>query len=89
MVAMRRRRPPQRGQARTSRSNTRRINAAQDVDEVIVAYLEEVAARGGHNCTVALYDFDDQGQRQAVISRGRWSPQGGLRRMVERWQDRR
>jgi signal transduction histidine kinase/putative methionine-R-sulfoxide reductase with GAF domain len=63
---------------------TRRINAAQDVDEVIVAYLEEVAARGGHNCTVALYDFDDQGQREAVVARGRWSPQGGLRRMVER-----
>ena len=63
---------------------TRRINAAQDVDEVIVAYLEEVAARGGHNCTVALYDFDDQGQRLAVIARGRWSSQGGLRRTVER-----
>jgi signal transduction histidine kinase len=63
---------------------SRRINAAHDVDEVIVSYLELVAARGRYTCSVALYDFDAAGQRQGVVVRGRWSPRGGLRRAAER-----
>jgi signal transduction histidine kinase/putative methionine-R-sulfoxide reductase with GAF domain len=64
--------------------SSRRINAAHDVDEVIVSYLELVAARGRYTCSVAVYDFDAAGQRQAVLVRGRWSPRGGLRRAAER-----
>ena len=47
--------------------SSQRINAAHDVDEVIVSYLELVAARGRYTCSVALYDFDAAGQRQAVV----------------------
>jgi signal transduction histidine kinase/putative methionine-R-sulfoxide reductase with GAF domain len=64
--------------------SSQRINAAHDVDEVIVSYLELVAARGHYTCSVALYDLDAAGQRQAVVVRGRWSPRGGLRRATER-----
>lgn len=64
---------------------SRRISAAMDVDDVIRAYLEQVAVRGRYVCSVVLYEFDEAGRRTAVIVRGRWSPQDGLRLVQERY----
>jgi signal transduction histidine kinase len=63
---------------------SRRMSTAMDVDEVIDAYLEQVAARGHYVCTVMLYAFDAAGQRTASIVRGRWTPQEGLIHLEER-----
>ncbi|HEX6384155.1 MAG TPA: GAF domain-containing sensor histidine kinase, partial [Anaerolineae bacterium] len=63
---------------------SRRITAAFDVDDVIEAYLQLVATRGRYVCSVALYEFDDSGERTAVIVRGRWTPQGGIQLTRER-----
>lgn len=60
---------------------SRRITHAFDVDDVIEAYLQLVAARGRYVCNVALYDFDDFGERTAVLIRGLWSPDDGLQLM--------
>jgi signal transduction histidine kinase len=65
---------------------SRRITAALDVDGVIEAYLQQVAVRGKYVCSVVLYEFDDDGNRTAVILRGRWSPQQGLELVHERYQ---
>jgi signal transduction histidine kinase len=54
---------------------------AFDVDDVIEAYLQHVAVRGRYVCTVALYEFDEFGERTAVVVRGVWSPDDGLRLM--------
>jgi signal transduction histidine kinase len=61
-----------------------RISTAMDVDEVVQAYLEQVAARGRYACNVVLYEFDEEGQRTAVIVHGRWTPQDGFVRVEER-----
>ena len=61
-----------------------RISAALSIDEVIAAYLEQVAARGRYACTVALYEVDAEGRRVARITYGNWSPQGGLSLATER-----
>lgn len=63
---------------------SQRISLAKDVDEVIAAYLDQVAAHGQYVCNVCLYGFDEQGDRAAVIVRGRWSPDEGLQRLEER-----
>lgn len=57
---------------------SRRISAAADIDEVIAAYLEHVAVRGRYTCTIVLYDFNSQGERERVRICGRWSPDEGL-----------
>ena len=57
---------------------SRRITDAFDVDDVIEAYLQLVAVRGRYVCNIALYEFDDFGERTAVIIRGLWSPAEGL-----------
>ena len=54
-----------------------RINTAGDVDEVIAAYLEQVATGGRYSCSVALYEHDASGTHRAAIVRGRWSPDDG------------
>lgn len=56
----------------------RRIGAARgdDVDGVIAAYLEQVAAGKRYACSVALYEHDAAGQRCAVIVQGSWTPNG-------------
>jgi GAF domain-containing protein len=56
---------------------SRRMSTSMDVDEVIDAYLEQVAARGRYVCTVMLYAFDKVGQRTAAIIRGRCWPNSG------------
>jgi len=58
---------------------SRRITASFDVDDVIEAYLQHVAVRGRYVSTVALYEFDEAGERTAVIVRGLWTPEEGLR----------
>jgi len=57
---------------------SRRIGAAADVEEVIAAYLEHVAVRGRYTCTIVLYEFNEQGEREKVRICGRWSPAEGL-----------
>lgn len=63
---------------------SRRMSTSMDVDEVIDAYLEQVAARGRYVCTVLLYAFDEVGQRAAAIIRGRWTPREGRVHVEER-----
>jgi signal transduction histidine kinase len=63
---------------------SRRMTNAFDVDDVIEAYLQHVAVRGRYVCTVALYEFNDFGERTAVIVRGVWSPDEALRLLRER-----
>ncbi|HEY3230700.1 MAG TPA: GAF domain-containing protein, partial [Roseiflexaceae bacterium] len=57
---------------------SQRISTAMSVEEVVGAYLEQVAARGRYACTIARYETDDAGRPTAVIVRGRWTPQEGL-----------
>jgi signal transduction histidine kinase len=57
---------------------SRRISTAIDMDEVIGAYLEQVAARGRYACTIALYETDAAGHKTAVVVRGRWAPGEGM-----------
>ena len=63
---------------------SQRITDAFDVGDVIEAYLQLVAARGRYVCNVALYEFDDFGERTAVRIRGLWSPDGGLQLLNHR-----
>jgi signal transduction histidine kinase len=56
---------------------SRRISTAIDVVEVIAAYLDQVATRGRFACTIVLYEKDAQGQKSAVLVRGRWTPTEG------------
>ncbi len=63
---------------------SQRIGAARDVDEVIGAYLEQVAVQGRYTCNVARYEFDENGERTAVIVGGRWSPREGFTYVEER-----
>jgi GAF domain-containing protein/DNA-binding CsgD family transcriptional regulator len=62
----------------------RRMSTAMDVDDVIAAYLEQVAMGGRYVCTVILYEFDETGARRYVTLRGRWTPQDGLTHPNER-----
>jgi signal transduction histidine kinase len=52
---------------------SQRISVGQDVNEVIRAYLDQVAARQRYACSIVLYEFDAEGRRNAVIMRGRWA----------------
>jgi signal transduction histidine kinase len=63
---------------------SQRISLASDVDEVITAYLEQVARHTNYVCSVCMYDFDAQGERTAVVIRGRWNPDSGLQHLEER-----
>jgi GAF domain-containing protein len=63
---------------------SRQISVAMQVDDVIEAYLREVAARGKFPCTIALYEFDDIGRRSNVVVRGRWTPADGPMRIEAR-----
>jgi signal transduction histidine kinase len=63
---------------------SRRMTNAFDVDDVIEAYLQHVAVRGRYVCTVALYEFNEFGERTSVLVRGVWSPDEGLRLVRQR-----
>jgi GAF domain-containing protein len=57
---------------------SRRIGQAMTIDDAIRVYLEQVAARGQYACSVALYEFNEVGQRTGVVVRGRWTPEERL-----------
>lgn len=56
---------------------SRRISTALDIDEVVAAYLEQVAVRADYACTIVLYDFDGEGRRTGRVTRGYWTPEEG------------
>ncbi len=63
---------------------SQRIGLGRDVDEVITAYLEQVARHTRYICSVCLYEFDEDGQRTAVVIRGRWNPDSGFQHLEDR-----
>lgn len=63
---------------------SQRIGLSADVDEVIDAYLDQVAAGGQYICSIVLYEFGADGQRTAVLVKGRWTPETGSQRIEER-----
>lgn len=63
---------------------SQRIGLGRDVDEVITAYLEQVARRTRYICNVCLYEFNADGERTAVMIRGRWNPESGFEHLEER-----
>lgn len=65
-------------ETRLLHETSQRISTASDVEGVIDAYLEQVAARGRYACNVVLYHFDERGRRFALDVLGRWTPQAGL-----------
>lgn len=72
------------GEMRLLYETSQRIGLGRDVDEVITAYLEQVARRTHYICNVCLYEFDAEGQRIAVVVRGRWNPDTGFKNLEER-----
>lgn len=63
---------------------SQRIGLSDNVDGVIDAYLDQVAAGGEYICNICLYEFDEFQQRTAVLIKGRWTPEDGSSRMEER-----
>jgi signal transduction histidine kinase len=63
---------------------SQRIGLSAGVDEVIDAYLDQVAARGQYVCNIVLYDVDSRGQRVTNVVKGRWTPETGSLRMDDR-----
>ena len=63
---------------------SQRIGLGRDVDDVITAYLEQVAQRTRYVCNVCLYEFDAEGERTAVVVRGRWNPDTGFEHLEDR-----
>jgi signal transduction histidine kinase len=57
---------------------TERIGTAMSVDDVISAYLDQVASNGRYYCTIVLYEFDELGNKIGNVVRGRWSPGGDV-----------
>jgi len=53
---------------------TERIGNAMSVDEVVLAYLQQVAAGGRYTCTIVLYEYDSFGNKVGNTVRGRWTP---------------
>lgn len=66
-------------------NTSQRIGLSDDVDGVMDAYLDQVAAGGRYICNLCLYELDENGQKTAVVVRGRWSPQGGSERLEEKY----
>lgn len=66
-------------------NTSQRIGLSDDVDGVMDAYLDQVAAGGKYICNLCLYELDENGQKTAVVVRGRWSPQGGSERLEEKY----
>jgi hypothetical protein len=57
---------------------SQRMAVAMTVQEVIAAYLEQVAAGGRYQCSVRLDEFDAQGRRSGSIVHGRWIAGEGM-----------
>lgn len=58
-------------------ATSQRISTAMRVEEVVAAYLEQMAAHGRYVCTVVLYETNMYGERTAVRVCGRWAPDSG------------
>lgn len=71
-------------EARLLYETSRRISTAMTLDEVIMAYLQQVASRADYACNIVLYEFDESGKRTARITRGRWAPNDGLQLLNHR-----
>lgn len=63
---------------------SRRISAAVDIPELVVAYLEQFAVGNEYACTVAVDEWSDTGQRIGMIIHARWLPGTGMVRTGER-----
>lgn len=57
---------------------TARLGVALHPDEVVAAYLDQVAAKGRYACTIIEYEFDSAGKREWVVVRGRWDRRHGI-----------
>jgi len=57
---------------------SRRISGAVTIEDVIAAYLEQVAARGRYACTIVLYEKNPAAEKTAVTIRGRWTAEEGI-----------
>jgi GAF domain-containing protein/anti-sigma regulatory factor (Ser/Thr protein kinase) len=57
----------------------RRISTAMTVEEVVGAYLEQVAARGRYACSILLHETVEGGRGTGLIKYGSWTPGSGLR----------
>jgi GAF domain-containing protein/anti-sigma regulatory factor (Ser/Thr protein kinase) len=57
---------------------TQRISVALDVNDVVQTYLEQVAAQGRYACNIALYEYDERGEPNAIVVLGRWTPAEGI-----------
>lgn len=56
---------------------TARLGLAAHPDEIVAAYLDQVASTGKYACTVTEYVYDAADQRVGVLIKGRWSRGGG------------
>ncbi|HNB34573.1 MAG TPA: GAF domain-containing sensor histidine kinase [Anaerolineales bacterium] len=63
---------------------SQRIGISDDVNGVVDAYLNQVAAGGIYVCNIVLYEFNEHAERTGIIVMGQWSPQSGLVRLHER-----
>ncbi|MCK5921143.1 MAG: GAF domain-containing protein, partial [Methylococcales bacterium] len=63
---------------------SQRISLAMTVEEVIEAYLEQVARQSRYVCSIATYAYDEAGKRVGIIMRGQWSSEKGMLLMSER-----
>lgn len=57
---------------------SRRISTAMSVDDVVAAYLNQVATRGRYICTIVVNEADETGELSSKLTLGRWSPDEGL-----------
>ncbi len=64
---------------------SRRISAALTEEEVVEAYLEQVPRASPWVCSVALYEWGEDGRRCAISVRGRWTPGEGISLCSERY----
>ncbi len=56
-----------------------RMSVAVSVDEVVAAYLNQVAGGGRYACTVTRYErTDEAAEPTGIVILGRWSPAEGL-----------
>lgn len=61
-----------------------RFGVALHPEEIVSAYLDQVAANGRYACTLIEYVFDDRGERVGVLVKGRWSAETGT--VVGSWR---
>ncbi len=57
---------------------SQRMSMTLDVDGVVEAYLAQVAVRQRYRCTVAMFEFDETGQKTGIVTLGRWLPESGI-----------